>query len=292
VIPVHFPARHFSTKSKEDLLMNNKNAKEPPSPKTCDSAADEASKLTSKWSYHLVVIMLLILAGLALLTISLPYLVLYFHPSDTKDLAAFSKELADYSKWALSVLLGAFGAWIGAGAAYFFGKENLKESSRSTESALRIQRDALVGSRLGEQVKDMDLTAINSNFIFDTKSQKNTVVDGLKDLLGYWFVPIVDATTGALKDVIHARVFWGPASTDNPTIEAITAELDKKDETRKLHGAGFYIEISLDDKIGDVYNLMTKKRAEVAIVVDASKKPTHCVSKMDLRAFLKMTDNR
>ena len=265
--------------------MNDNDTKNPPSPKACDSAAAEASKLTSKWSYHLVVIMLLILAGLAMLTILLPYLVVPSHPGD-------AKELADYSKWALSVLLGAFGAWIGAGAAYFFGKENLKESSRSTESALRIQQDSLRRSRLAEQVKDMDLTAMNSNFIFDAKSTKKAVVDGIKDLLGYWFVPIVDDTKGTLKDVIHARAFWGADLKDDATVGTITAKLDEKDETRKLHGAGFYVEVSLDDKISDVYDLLTKKGAEVAIVVDGSKKPTHCVTKMDLRAFLKMTDSK
>jgi hypothetical protein len=48
----------------------------------------------------------------------------------------------EYYKWALTTLMGAFGAWIGAGAAYFFGRENLKESSESTERAMKIQQDS------------------------------------------------------------------------------------------------------------------------------------------------------
>lgn len=119
------------------------------------------------------------------------------------------KETLDYSKWVLSALLAAFGAWIGAGAAYFFGKENLRESSRATEEALRIQQQSL-GTKPEAKtlVKDLTLTAMNPSFIFKAEDELQTVITSLESKLGYWFVPIVEKDTGILKDVISSQAFW------------------------------------------------------------------------------------
>ena len=40
-------------------------------------------------------------------------------------------QMADYRMSLLTLIVTVFGAWVGAGAAYFFGRENLKEAADS-----------------------------------------------------------------------------------------------------------------------------------------------------------------
>lgn len=40
-------------------------------------------------------------------------------------------QILDYRKGILTIIITAFGAWVGAGAAYFFGRENLREAANS-----------------------------------------------------------------------------------------------------------------------------------------------------------------
>ena len=262
-------------KVKEGLTNGKENKK---------SAAGKEPNRSSQWSYHLVVIMLAILCGLVALLIFLPLVAVKI----SKD----AQNLTDYFKWTLSVLLGAFGAWIGAGAAYFFGKENLLESSSSTERAMKIQQESLRRTPIFERIKDMPLTAMNPNFIFEPDRAKKDITGKLGDFKGYWFVPVVEKTTGILKDIIHERAFWNP-DFDNPEmkLEEIISKMDEKPELKKLHGDLFYIKVSPNDKISDVYNQVRQTDVEVIIVVDEKGKASYCLSKADLRTFLKLIDN-
>jgi predicted transcriptional regulator len=238
----------------------------------------------SALAFSLVVTMLGILFVLVLFLLWSPLSFL----SGIKD----TKDLIEFYKWALSVLLGAFGAWIGAGAAYFFGKENLKESSASTERAMEIQQKSLRRSFGIERVKDITLTAMNPNFIFYADSTKINVKQKLDEYKGYWFVPVVDKITGVLEDIIHAQVFWDAAfKEDKTSVKDIITEMDKTEPFKKLHGDLFYVKVSSNDKISDVYNLISNKGAEVAIVVDEKGKASHCVTKTELRTFLNVRDN-
>jgi CBS domain-containing protein len=242
-------------------------------------------------SYHLVVIMLSILAGLAVVIISLPLFVIILNFKDAQAATGYSTALIDFSKWALAVLLGAFGAWIGAGAAYFFGKENLRESSRSTAEALRIQQEGFRGPQI-ERIKDMTLTAMNPNFIFGPETTRDVVESKLREFRGYWFVPVVDDKTGALKDVMHIQVFWSPALNADKQLKDMITHMNTTPEMEKLHGDQFYVKVSPDDKIIDVYNLMSHKQAEVAVVVDEKGKATNCLTKSDLSSYLRTTEGR
>jgi len=199
-------------------------------------------------------------------------------------------KILEYYKWALSVLVGAFGAWIGAGAAHFFGKENLAESSRSTEAALQIQKEALTGQAKFGRMKDLTLTAMNTDFIFNLDAKKSDVMDGLKDHVDYWFVPVLDAAgNGTLQDVIHSRVFWEPTIADASPLSKIMGDLDTLpalSQLKKLHGNSFYVTATLDDKLSRVSDDLAKSGAVVGIVVDDKGKPTHCFTRIDLQNIL------
>jgi hypothetical protein len=270
---------------KEGLRMGKQDDPNPPGgdklpPKTVPVTAQPHGGETvrgapSPNSYYLVVIMLGVLGVLALLLIVTP---MWFPKDQYKD-------YLEYYKWAFSVLMGAFGAWIGAGAAYFFGKENLLESSTSTERAMQIQMKSFRRPPAFEQIKDMNLTSMNPSFLFDSQTEKHVVTENLtKSFKGYWFVPVRDKDTGVLKDIIHAKVFWDPGFMKPDTkLEALVTEMDKHADLKKLHGDSFFVTVAQDDKIADVYNLMLQRDAEVAIVVDQASRPLQCLSKSDLR---------
>jgi hypothetical protein len=234
------------------------------------SAAEQASQRSSALAFWLVMSMLGAL--LLLVTMLLVFPTWWSSQGDEK---------LDFYKWALTALLGTFGAWIGAGAAYFFGRENLRESSRSTEAALRIQQSASHSPR-AERIKDIALTAMNSEFMFGADKTKDDVLKGLDKHTDYWFVPVLDATgNGKLDDVIHGRVFWD-ARIGNDKISQVRSALDtdaKLQDLKLLHGDAFFVKASLDDMIADVSALMGQKGAVVGVVVGDNGKPTHCFTK-------------
>ncbi len=179
-----------------------------------------------------------------------------------------------------------------AGAAYFFGKENLAESSQSTEAALKLQQKLFQRAPTFELIKDMTLTAMNPNFVFETDADVKGIVEKMESTFrGYWFVPMVKKDTGVLMDIIHAQALWGE-KRDNLKLEDKLAEIDKGTDVslKKLHGSSFFASIALNDKISDVYARMDHDDAEVAIVVDEKGKPSHCLTKTELRTFLKIKD--
>jgi hypothetical protein len=226
---------------------------------------------TSTLAFFLVVIMLVIL-----LVLVVALLVFAGGHSDNAG-------IVEYSKWALSTLLGAFGAWIGAGAAYFFGRENLNESSRSTEAALRIQQEALRGVPKPERIRELALKAMNKEFMFNPTAIKSDVIGKLTQYSDYWWVPVLDeGGKGILVDIIHARVFWDTTFKDNDPISKIVSDIDIMPNLKALHGASFFVQVALDDKIADVIGNMKKSGAVVGVIVDEKGKPTYCFTKQDL----------
>jgi hypothetical protein len=72
---------------------------------------DQSQKSNGVLAFTLVVIML---GTLFILVLALLGFIKWLSPD---------KDVLEFGKWTFSILLGAFGAWIGAGAAYFFGRE-------------------------------------------------------------------------------------------------------------------------------------------------------------------------
>lgn len=230
---------------------------------------------TGKLAFWLVVMML---GVLFLLVLALVFIARW---------GSHDGNILEFSKWTLSALLGAFGAWIGAGAAYFFGRENLAESSRSTEAALRIQQEALRGALKPERIRELAFTAMNKEFMFNPNAIKKNVADGLAKYVDYWWVPVLDqAGKGILDDVIHARVFWDAAFTDDEPISRIVSSIDTDPKLKAtygaLHGASFFVTAAPDDRIADVADNMNKSGAAVGVIVDEKGKPTYCFTRQNL----------
>jgi len=244
----------------------------PSAPSEGKVANDSVSPPSTGWlAFWLVVIMLSTLFVLVLVLLA----VVGSHSGDSNIL--------EYGKWALSTLLGAFGAWIGAGAAYFFGKENLAESSRSTAEALRIQQETLRSAPKVDRIKDISLTAMNKEFMFNPNTAKKTITAGLEKYVDYWWVPVLDQEgKGILEDVVHARVFWDPQFNVDDKVANIIQRVDSIQSLSALHGPSFFLKVTQDERIVDVMRNLNKSSATVGVVVDDKGKPTYCFTKENL----------
>ena len=91
--------------------------------------------------FLLVVVMLIALVLLVVGVLWIPV-----DPPDCDTTTTFM-DVLNYRKSILAVIVTAFGAWVGAGAAYFFGRENLREASAS----LLAMREPSAKDRLRQQ---------------------------------------------------------------------------------------------------------------------------------------------
>jgi len=230
---------------------------------------------SGKLAFVLVVIMLGILCFLVVVLIC----VAAKNPDD---------KILEFSKWGFSSLIGAFGAWIGAGAAYFFGRENFIESSRSTKEALEIQRESFQNAKKKERMRDLTLRAMNIEFMFNSDKTKTDVIIKLDNYPDYWWVPVMDKEArGILVDIVHARVFWDKEVKDDQIISDILKAIDKDSDKSKLHGPEFFLSVSPDDKISEVLDRMKKSGAAIGVVVDVKGKPSYCFTRQDIMILQK-----
>ncbi|UCC79273.1 MAG: CBS domain-containing protein [Candidatus Zixiibacteriota bacterium] len=246
------------------------------------------NKSGSVLEFTLVNCMLGVLMILIISVIFLPFIV-DINPANPE---AF----IDFSKWVLTALLAAFGAWIGAGAAYFFGKENLRESSRSTEQVLKIQQQASRGRLESAVIEDINPAPINPHFKFTTKNEVSDVIKKLEENVDYWFVPVIEAEK--LKDIIHSEAFWRyyksvqyeekETKEEKNEIEDVIKFIETAEEVKQKKDKlrGFFLQVAMDDSVKTISNMMEREGVSVGVVCDKNGMPTHCFSRRDIRSFL------
>ncbi len=232
----------------------------------------------------------LVVAMLVVLTV-LVGLVLWA-PLPKKDYTATATVILDYRKSILSIIITAFGAWVGAGAAYFFGRENLREATQS----LLAMREPSPKERLRRTpVREMPLKPLDWRVTAD--DELGPVVEKLKKEPWLWFVPIVK--DGTLENIIDEEAIWRfidrEYAKEPPTpyaeilknkkvSDVLEYIRDKKNELERLEG--IYIAVTLDKSAGDVHELMQNKGVFLAVVLDETGKPTHFFTTADVRQVL------
>lgn len=88
-----------------------------------------AAMFGGSMEFYLIVAFLAALVGLVILILWMPAdFITGSYDATTEEIIGFKKDL-------LAIILTAFGAWIGAGAAYFFGRENLREAVAGMKAA-------------------------------------------------------------------------------------------------------------------------------------------------------------
>jgi hypothetical protein len=247
--------------------------------------------------FWLVVIMLLVLTLLV-------YLVLWAAPVPVpvlgKDDSIKPSEILDYRKNILAVIITAFGAWIGAGAAYFFGRENLRETAKS----LLEMRGLSPRERLRRTpIRGLSLKPFD--WVVKPQDKLKDVVEKIKENSDHWFIPIVNAD-GVLQNIIHEDAVWrfidSESTKEQPppypdimakTVSDVQAYITNqaKSDPRKVKRINeIYVRVTLEKSAADANELMQNKGVFIAVITDEKGKPTHFVTTAEIRTALLQAD--
>ena len=102
----------------------------------------------------------------------------------------------------LAIVLGAFGAWIGAGAAYFFGRENLREAKGSM---LRMR-----GSSPQERLTQTPIGALRPKPIprtFKVDDTLKSALDWFQEDPERFFIVVLNSQD-KLQNVVHEEAIY------------------------------------------------------------------------------------
>jgi hypothetical protein len=246
-------------------------------------ADENPQKVDSQQRYALEFWLVVIMLGvLCLLVIAVLFWRINATGSDNLPL----KEILQYRTNVLSVIITAFGAWIGAGAAYFFGRENLRVAADS----LLAMRDLSPRERLRRtSIKQIPPTPID--WMVKKTTPVNEVRDKLQNDPARWFIPIL-RDDGSLETVINEEAVWrfllanpGQAAntTPPPTVEGILAFLDTHEELGRFRQ--IHVSVAIGTTVGAANDLMDSKHVFLAIV-ETDGKPTHFFTTSEVRKLL------
>lgn len=232
---------------------------------------------------------LLVLAMLAVLTI-LVALVLWAPVPARGVEKVDAMDLLNYRKDILGIVLTAFGAWVGAGAAYFFGRENLREAAQS----MLAMREPTSRQQL-EQTAVREVPPRPIDWKVKTSDEMQTVVDKLKENPALWYVTITD-DAGKLKTVVHEEAIWrftdsklaeGTAYDDvmqlnvSDFLDYIDANADLKKRVSDI-----YVAVTLDQSVASAYDILMEKDLYLGIISNEKGEPIQFITTGDVRRVL------
>jgi CBS domain-containing protein len=192
-------------------------------------------------------------------------------------------QVMSYRKEILAVIITAFGAWVGAGAAYFFGRENLRVA---TEGLLAMREKSP-----RDRLREMAVRSIPPRCIGWTVQQQTSMTEvgeKVKENTSIWFVPVVDKD-GALDTVLHEELVWRYlASQPTPPPASTIKEVIEKAKTdiRQRNFVDIYVAVSLQSTVAEAEELMRSKGVYLAVVIDDKRRPTHFITTGDVRSAL------
>jgi hypothetical protein len=202
------------------------------------------------------------------------------------------KDVAEYRKTMLSIVVTTFGAWVGAGAAYFFGKENLRVAADSI-LAMREQSPQ-------ERLRHTPIRAVPPkpiDWLVKVDDDLKSVVDKLKAEPKRWFVPVTEAD-GSLNTLLHEQAIWRFIDKGSGSGTAYADILKQKvsdviDYIKKTPGLekdiNIYVAVTMEQTAGEAYDLMQSKRVFLAVVLDDKKAPKYYIDTGDVRILMLRT---
>lgn len=240
--------------------------------------------------FLLVVIMLVVLFFLVLLVLVIP---IGISPNDN---TTTTKDMLDYRKDILAIIITAFGAWVGAGAAYYFGRENMREAT----SNMLAMREISPEERL-RRTPIREIPPGKIDWVVKSNSELGSVLKKLKDEPGRWFIPVVK-DDDTLNTIILEEGTWrfvdNQIETNEDSAKKVYENIKKMkvsdvikylQETEGLdrfQGEKCYVEVPLDKSAGYVHDLMQNKGVYLAIVTDEGRRPTHYINVSDVKKVL------
>jgi CBS domain-containing protein len=183
-------------------------------------------------------------------------------------------------------LLAAFGAWIGAGAAYFFGRENLRVATQGIlQAGGRTPEEILSATSIG------DVPPRPLEWTVRPETPLKDVVETLDRHPGYWFIPVVKSD-GALETVLDQEAVWrhiaARAADNTPFAEAVgqTVSVLYASDADATKNKTPFVVMNRDRSVGDAYAAMEDRDIRLAIVTDERGKPTSFITTGDIRRVL------
>lgn len=211
----------------------------------------------------------------------------------------------DNAKDLLAIILGAFGAWIGAGAAYFFGRENLKAATESMLSMRGISpQERLARTTL------LDMKPKRFTKIFNITDNLEALLNWFDEELARFFAVITDEE-GRLVNVLdegmlyrylrsqmalsEKRAYEDIIQKDTVkqiitfAVEEITnLEKEKKYDAAKAIQSLINTAVLMEEtQTAWIANeTMEQDRKFITVVVDDKKKPIGYITTGDIRRML------
>jgi hypothetical protein len=197
----------------------------------------------------------------------------------------------------LAIILGAFGAWIGAGAAYFFGRENMDSATESMLKMRMTPQDILANTSL----RCLKYRSIPQTFKADTKI--SAVVEWLKEDPDRFFALIL-SDTGQVDKALHIEAISrylireGNADTDieKPLSEVVKHIEEKLNAVKGTDAAQSWeslinAAVVLEDwrSASMANNLMEKEKRRITIVIDEKRKPVGYITSGTIRRLMLQT---
>lgn len=234
-----------------------------------------SSIIRPSFEFWLVVVMLgvLFLLVLAVLLVKPQWL----GTSPNIDILTWRKDV-------LAIIITAFGAWVGAGAAYFFGRENLRVAADS----MLAMRDLSGKERLRRtSIKQIPPTPIDW-----TVKRTDTVAAVEAELMNKperWFVPVVK-DDGTLDTVINQEAIWrflitstSPPASATATVADLITFIEASAALKRF--IDIQAVVSMETNVGTANDLMDSRHVFLAIVTSDGK-PTHFFTTAEVRQLL------
>jgi hypothetical protein len=194
-----------------------------------------------------------------------------------------------------ALTFGAFGTWIGAGAAYFFGRENMRTA---TESLLKMQGRSPEEILAATTLHEMGPKAIDQTF--KASDTIESVMNWLKKSTKNFFMVLVD-DDGRYQRVVNEEAvdrFVYDEMENNPTkkfeeiqkgfktktVQAIVDRFKAQEGLQDL--VDYAIPLNEDIKASTANTKLDSAGKYIAIVVDAQNNPTGSITTADIRRLL------
>lgn len=205
-----------------------------------------------------------------------------------------AEKIIDFRRGIFSAVLTAFAAWIGAGAAYFFGRENFKEAMMAIKPPIPPTPKAILEKNtLGEVMRSLEPTVVVNDTI-DTV-RKKCLDDPAK-----WIVTVLDEK-GRLKTVFHEesiQIFINDKIKEadesakkvyadllkTPIIDVVDYIRDKYKGTEKLTTLiDIHVELGPEEKCLTALSRMDVEGKYLTFILDSNGIPMGYLTTNDLR---------
>lgn len=211
------------------------------------------------------------------------------------------EKLLEHRKDLIAIMLGAFGAWIGAGAAYFFGRENMREATSSmlqmrgispqerlTRTTLRDLKPKPLPSTFKNQAKIEEvLTWIEvdpERFFATILDERGHVVSVVAEEALYRFLRD-RAAQGEGYDQVKGR----PIADAIAYVEKELKEKHKENPVavRALHNlVDAAVRLREDQPCSLANQMMEQQRKFVTLVLDTNDMPVGYITDADIRRLV------